>query len=543
MNVIETTTATSITSTGSRKKRKTNPLIHNESTIIIVPSSSSSSSSQQQQQLRRPGSDGGDSAMTTTHLTTSVITEEDYIQQGCYMNCRIDGREVYDYRHYTVRVVTTEKSVVVPSVPPPLSPPLSLPVSLQSLLLPSGMVYSNGSSELYDTITNGTLIHLLCHIQAELIRNDATTHTTSNTTTTTATTTSSSSSSSSSIVSSSITLSSLSPPTVLPLIEISLSSNTTSTSSSSHNDNTILKEYESSLQQYYVPCLRNTLSQLLLLLQPVGISPPPPPTEQEEEETGAGRSTTKVVDTLFKLHVDVQVLSPIHQYSSSSTSNNNNNNNNNYSRSRTGRSTNSVYYLDAVTHVINAALYETMVPLSTLSSSMDSNCFHHSPQPLIPRKNSNCPEERQRIIQSLPTIITTHVMKVPTTSFIEDPNIIINHHPYDAYSSSLSGMSNTIFIADTSVEEANASHTAIHVVVVPTNIPSVNTTTTGTNTTSTDPITTTTTNTTNTAATVAVGAIWKTKMGMISKRILDQCITMTLNKLVPRANNGYYHHS
>ena len=187
-----------------------------------------------------------------------------------------------------------------------------------------------------------------------------------------------------------------------------------------------------------------------------------------------------------------------------------------------------MYYLDAVTQVINAALYQTMIPStvetatsttsfsSSFSSSkiqstkpgvttMDSNIEHSIP--LIPRNNNN----NNRVGTAatavvLPTIISTHVMVSDTKACT----------PLDR-----SGHSSMVLIADASTEEANLSSVVIHVVIVPTD------TTTSTNGTSSA--------TTKNQPSYTVGAVWKTKSGTISKKTLEYGISTTQQIFAPHA--------
>ena len=390
--------------------------------------------------------------------TMAVVTEEEYIRQGCChhnMNCRIDGRQIHEYRHYTI---TTPLNVTA----------ISSSSSSSLLLLPySSTAYSYGSSELYDTMTNGTILHLICHIKAEF--------------TTVSTTTSST------------------PP---PLVGISLFSNTTS--SDSHK---ILNEYETSLQQYYVPCLRQSLEQILRF-QP------------------SSESSSVPTNTLWKLHVDVQVVSSIHTMStttltSTSNTNNTNNtsntNNNTSTTSTTTPTTNSVYYLDAVTHVINAALYHTTIPLS--SSSSNTTMMEHmgeDSQPLIPRKSGSQHPHDPVIV--LPIIVTTHIMSIGNRP---DPSV------------SSSSTTTTALIADASSEEANLSNVAVHMVIVPTL--EYNSSSSSSNSNNTHPQRYRTNTTTS-----SVSALWNTKAGTISHRTMMQCMMTTLETFVPQAYRSYH---
>ena len=391
------------------------------------------------------------SPRSTSTMATTVVTEEEYIRQGCChhnMNCRIDGRQLHEYRHYTITTTTPPNITAISSSSSSSSPLLLLPYS--------STAYSYGSSELYDTMTNGTLLHLICHIKAEFTTVSSTLSTT-------------------------------------PLVEISLFSNTTS--SDSHK---ILNEYETSLQQYYVPCLRQSLEQILRF-QP------------------SSESSSVPTNTLWKLHVDVQVVSSIHTMSTTTltSTNTTNNTSNTTTTSTTSTTTNSVYYLDAVTHVINAALYHTTIPLSSSSSSNTTMMEHmaNDSQPLIPRKSGSQPHDPHDPVIVLPIIVTTHIMSIGNRP---DPS---------------STTTTTALIADASSEEANLSNVAVHMVIVPTL--EYNSRNNNNNT----PPQRYRTNTT----TSSVSALWNTKAGTISHRTMMQCMMTTLETFAPQAYRSYHH--
>ena len=209
--------------------------------------------------------------------------------------CRIDGRTGSEYRHYTIRHHPMnddhhDQHSISSS-------------SCTTLLLPStfSSTFSDGCSELYDTLTHGTVQHLVCHVWAEF----------QSTGTTTSSTTSNNNS------------------TTAPLVDISIQQlqPTTTTTTSMDQSRMTTTECETALQQYYVPCLRKSLVSLLSL---------PSSTTDAVVPSSSNNNNNTPSLSLWKLQIWVQIISSTTSTTTTST-------------------------LDAMVQVINAALLHTMV--------------------------------------------------------------------------------------------------------------------------------------------------------------------------------------
>ena len=258
--------------------------------------------------------------------------------------CRIDGRTGSEYRHYTIRHHSMnddhhDQHSISSS-------------SCTTLLLPStfSSTFSDGCSELYDTLTHGTVLHLVCHVWAEF-----------QSATTTSSTTSSSSSNS----------------TTAPLVDISIQQQLqpTTTTTSMDQSRMTTTECETALQQYYVPCLRKSLVSLLSL-------PSSSTDAVVVPSNNNNNNNNNNTPSLWKLQIWVQIIS---------------------STSTTSTST-STSTLDAMVQVINAALLHTMVLPDPTTTTL-------VPQPLL-SVPSFSPHEDDPTTTSfirLPMVITTHV--------------------------------------------------------------------------------------------------------------------------------------
>jgi exosome complex RNA-binding protein Rrp42 (RNase PH superfamily) len=293
-------------------------------------------------------------------------SECNYIRQGCQSNCRTDGRAQTQVRCYTIVAGSAVKLNQT-----------NFPQMQQQSLFLSSLLSSYGSSRLYDTSTNGSLIDMICSIKAELVQPSAATS------------------------------------------EGEMDINLCSTDILSSEISNLLLVYETALEKYYVPCLLNSMRRHLAKNN-----------NKSPDQHSTNTSSTLCVipgTVVWKLYIDIYILSSLsHNHFGSS-----------------------VYYLDAVTHCINAALYETVLPPltilnddnSTLPTSaailtnivLDSEMTHA--QPLLCRAGEP---------PKLPVVITVHAI-----------------HPEDPLAKGIS------WILDATAEEAFVASCTMHAVIVP----------------------------------------------------------------------------
>jgi exosome complex RNA-binding protein Rrp42 (RNase PH superfamily) len=240
----------------------------------------------------------------------------------------------------------------------------------------SALLSSNGSSRLYDTATDGSLIDMMCSIRAELVQPSA------------------------------------DDATREGELEIKLCSMTENSSSDTAN---MLRSYEMALQKYYVPCLLNSIRQRVL--------------------EGTSESSVLCVipgTVVWKLYVDVYILSL-------------------WSQQHTYFAGSSVYYLDAVTHCVNAALYETVLP--SLTTLHDNDDDHMSTSAIL----TNIALDADRT-QPLLSRRTDTPQRLP---------VVISVHAIPCRSNVNTAKETTTLILDASTEEAAVASFVVHTVVVP----------------------------------------------------------------------------
>jgi hypothetical protein len=248
----------------------------------------------------------------------------------------------------------------------------------------SALQSSYGSSRLYDTATNGSLIDMICSIRAELVQpstDDATSE---------------------------------------GELEIKLCSMTESASSDTAN---ILRSYEMALQKYYVPCLLNAIRLESLV--------------NTNEFSADGSSTDKnsvlcVIPgaAVWKLYVDVYILSLL-------------------SQPHTAFAGSSVYYLDAVSHCINSALCQTVLPSLTI--------LHDNDDPSTSAILNNMTLDTDRM-QPLFRKRTDVQPQLP---------VVISVYAISSRSHGRSAKNTTTWILDATAEEASVASFEVHTVVVP----------------------------------------------------------------------------
>jgi exosome complex RNA-binding protein Rrp42 (RNase PH superfamily) len=336
-------------------------------------------------------------------------SECEYVRQGCIDNCRLDGRRRDQFRHYSI--------VSGPSVKSSCSCSSSvihgLQPSIQKSLFVASLSSCYGSSRLYDTITNGSNIDILCSIKAELVQPSY---------------------------------------TVNDDIEIKLIAD-----HSSNQTSVLLHEYEVALQQYYVPCILNSIRNAHLS-----------DGSHENLDYSPGDILTVIPGlAAWKLYIDIYIISLL---------------------SNNDRSNSSVYYLDAVTHCINAALYETILPSISVDTTGSRECtvvVDSKTSSILDRMvldsdiGNSKPLLRRKFVPELPIIVTTHIICCV-------------------------GKNDTSLIVDATSEEEIVSAAAVHIIFIPSSH-------------STDDLS------------CNVGAVWKTRCGSISMSLLPKCIETAIS--------------
>jgi exosome complex RNA-binding protein Rrp42 (RNase PH superfamily) len=377
------------------------------------------------------------SSSSSSFLSSWLSQSEcEYIRQGCGSNCRLDGRERDQFRQYTI--IRGSTSATSSS---------KMTLNKHPSLFVSSLSSCYGSSRLYDTVTCGSLIDMVCSIKAELVQ----------------------------------------PSCTAPVegdIEITLCTDQTS-SSSSNQISTMLREYETALQQYYVPCLLNSLHQSPMKYEP---------NEQPCQQSTNGSLCVIPGAVVWKLFIDVYIISLLSNNDRSIGS--------------------SVYYLDAVAHCINAALYETILPSIAIDSTTNnsdgtetstSKTSANSSSSIIDRMVLDSsianakPLLRKETIPKLPIIVTTHVVQATT-------NVIATGMLQEDSKNDVT----TSLILDATAEEEAVSVAAVHAVIVPT-------------------MTTTPPPRDENRTSGIVGAVWKTLRGSIPMSILPKCVEAAMD--------------
>jgi exosome complex RNA-binding protein Rrp42 (RNase PH superfamily) len=353
------------------------------------------------------------STSTTTTTTTATpihpitISERDYIRQGCILNCRIDGRTRYDFRHYTIITNNNTKTAATTE--------LYSRIPVKSSWCRNIIKTSYGSSRLYDTITQGQSMDLLCSIQAEMV----------------------------------LTSSQQQKQSQIPM-ELSIHTNPTASASNSSVRTAVLREYETRLQRYYIPCLMNAIQQ-----------------QQQQQED---QDVLCIVpgQLYWKLYIDVQVLSSSH-FESSSTMNVNyydamthviNAAIQSTKLPRVSSSTSSSSSLapGSSSNGNNHRSNSTGTASSSSSSLLDRIVLDSNIEQgryIIPRQ-----QKHSQHVVLLPILVTTHVIHYSPPSTKEQ------RHCNDLTTTTTTAA--LVAVVDASPEEEAIAVCAIHVVIVPT---------------------------------------------------------------------------
>lgn len=298
---------------------------------------------------------GTASSVLSSSISWLSQSECDFIRQGCSSHCRTDGRAPTQWRDYTIHSGEKHLSQCVSS--------------------------SYGSSRLYDTATQGSLIDMVCSVRAELV-----------------------------------------VPSSAPGGEMEVQLFAPIMDSTASEISRLLRDCEMALQKYYVPCLYNAIRRH---------SP-----QRPNDDGCSNRSVLNVIPgaVVWKLYIDVYILSLLSPHNAW----------------HGGGS--SVYYLDAVTHGINAALFETMLPCFSILQAEEKEEITGTTDAIINRITLDLDAAQPLLSQPgipLPIILSAHAIRSVTTTSTHS-----RVTPNDDWT----------WILDATAEEAAVASGALHVV-------------------------------------------------------------------------------